>query len=247
MNYKGNMEHILVVEDDAKISALLADYLQAGGYRATCIADGALALDFLRANPVDLLLLDLMLPGLDGLELCTAARAFLQAPIIMLTARVDEIDRLLGLDAGADDYVCKPFSPREVVARVRAQLRRASGALLHGAPQAAAPPGAQAAAQPAVPLFAVDRGSMRVLLAGTALPLTPVEFRLLAELVAHPERVYSRQQLLDVAHMDQRDINDRTVDSHIKNIRRKLAANPAAAESLQSVYGVGYRFELPVC
>lgn len=225
------MEHILVVEDDVKISALLADYLQAGGYRATCIADGAQALDFLRANPVDLLLLDLMLPGLDGVALCTAARTFLQVPIIMLTARVDEIDRLLGLEAGADDYVCKPFSPREVVARVRAQLRRASGTVVQAAP----------------PLFAVDLERMRILLAGAALPLTPVEFRLLAELIAHPERVYSRQQLLDVAHMDQRDINDRTVDSHIKNIRRKLAAMPAAAECLQSVYGVGYRFELPVC
>ncbi|CAN7200975.1 response regulator [Pseudoduganella sp. LjRoot289] len=255
------MEHILVVEDDAKISALLADYLLAAGYRVTCIADGAQALDFLRANPVDLLLLDLMLPGLDGLALCTAARAFLQVPIIMLTARVDEIDRLLGLEAGADDYVCKPFSPREVVARVRAQLRRASGTLLQGAVQgqgqgpvqgpAQPQPGAQAGAQAAAPLFAVDRERMRILLAGTALPLTPVEFRLLAELIAHPERVYSRQQLLDVAHVDQRDSNDRTVDSHIKNIRRKLAAEPAAAtaaaECLQSVYGVGYRFELPVC
>ena len=238
MNGKENMEHILVVEDDAKIAALLADYLQAGGYRATCIADGAQALDYLRGNQVDLLLLDLMLPGLDGLELCTAARAFLQVPIIMLTARVDEIDRLLGLEAGADDYVCKPFSPREVVARVRAQLRRASGALLQGA---------QPGPQPAAPLFAVDRASMRIVLAGAAMPLTPVEFRLLAELIAHPERVYSRQQLLDVAHLDQRDISDRTVDSHIKNIRRKLAAWPAAAECLQSVYGVGYRLELPVC
>lgn len=227
--------HILVVEDDAKIAALLADYLRAGGYRATCIADGAEALAFLRATPVDLLLLDLMLPGLDGLALCQAARTFSQLPIIMLTARVDEIDRLLGLEAGADDYVCKPFSPREVVARVRAQLRRASGTLVQAVP-----------AQP-VPLFAVDRERMRILLAGVALALTPVEFRLLAELIAHPERVYSRQQLLDAAHEDQRDINDRTVDSHIKNIRRKLAARPAAADCLQSVYGVGYRFELPVC
>ena len=222
--------HVLVVEDDVKIAALLADYLHAGGYRATCIADGAQALAFLRATPVDLVLLDLMLPGMDGLALCQAARRFLQVPIIMLTARVDEVDRLLGLEAGADDYVCKPFSPREVVARVRAQLRRASGALVQAAP-----------------LFAVDRACMRVLLAGVPLALTPVEFRLLAELIEHPERVYSRQQLLDVAHEDQRDISDRTVDSHIKNIRRKLGARPAAADCLQSVYGVGYRFELAIC
>ena len=171
--------HVLVVEDDSKIAALLADYLHAGGYRATCIADGLQALDFLRSTPVDLVLLDLMLPGMDGLALCQAARRFLQAPIIMLTARVDEVDRLLGLEAGADDYVCKPFSPREVVARVRAQLRRASGTLVQAAP-----------------LFTVDRACMRVLLAGMPLALTPVEFRLLAELIEHPERVYSRQQLL---------------------------------------------------
>jgi two-component system response regulator BaeR len=224
--------HIVIVEDDAKIAALLADYMEAAGYRATRIADGAQAVAALRADSADVILLDLNLPGLDGLEVCRAVRTFSQAPIIMLTARVDEVDRLLGLDAGADDYVCKPFSPREVVARVRAQLRRASGALVQ---------------QANTPLFAVDRERMRILLAGTVLALTPVEFRLLAELIEHPDRVYSRQQLLDVAHEDQRDINDRTVDSHIKNIRRKLAARPAAADCLQSVYGVGYRFELAVC
>ncbi|MRV75586.1 response regulator [Duganella sp. FT92W] len=224
--------HIVIVEDDAKISALLGDYMEAAGYRATRIMDGAQAVDALRADGADVVLLDLNLPGLDGLEVCRAVRTFSQAPIIMLTARVDEVDRLLGLDAGADDYVCKPFSPREVVARVRAQLRRASGAL---------------AQQAAAPLFAVDRDRMRILLAGAALTLTPVEFRILAELIEHPDRVYSRQQLLDVAHEDQRDISDRTVDSHIKNIRRKLAARPVAAECLQSVYGVGYRFELPLC
>ncbi|SFU87736.1 response regulator [Pseudoduganella namucuonensis] len=226
-----NAAHILIVEDDPKIAAVLADYMAAAGYRVTRVADGAHAVETLRAEPADLMLLDLNLPGLDGLEVCKRARGFSQLPIIMLTARVDEIDRLLGLDAGADDYVCKPFSPREVVARVRAQLRRASGML---APASA-------------PLFQVDRERMRILLAGAVLTLTPVEFRLLAELIEHPDRVYSRQQLLDVAHEDQRDISDRTVDSHIKNIRRKLAARPAAADCLQSVYGVGYRFELAFC
>lgn len=224
--------HIVIVEDDAKISALLGDYMEAAGYRATRIMNGAQAVDALRAEGADVVLLDLNLPGLDGLEVCRAVRTFSQAPIIMLTARVDEVDRLLGLDAGADDYVCKPFSPREVVARVRAQLRRASGVL---------------AQQASAPLLTVDRERMRILLAGAALSLTPVEFRILAELIAHPDRVYSRQQLLDVAHEDQRDISDRTVDSHIKNIRRKLAGKPVAADSLQSVYGVGYRFELPLC
>lgn len=231
--------HIVIVEDDEKISALLGDYMAAAGYRATRIMNGAQAVEALRADGADVVLLDLNLPGLDGLEVCRAVRTFSQAPIIMLTARVDEVDRLLGLDAGADDYVCKPFSPREVVARVRAQLRRAAA---NSAPNAGAP------LQPAsAPLFTVDRERMRVLLSGAALSLTPVEFRILAELIDHPDRVYSRQQLLDVAHEDQRDISDRTVDSHIKNIRRKLAVKPVAAESLQSVYGVGYRFELPLC
>ncbi|MES2260124.1 MAG: response regulator [Pseudomonadota bacterium] len=224
--------HILIVEDDVKIAALLADYFEASGYRCTRISDGRAALACVHDTAPDLMVLDLMLPRMSGLEVCKAVRTFSQLPIIMLTARADEVDRLLGLEAGADDYVCKPFSPREVVARVRAQLRRASGNVVQGA---------------AVPLFAVDRNCMRILLAGSALTLTPVEFRLLAELIEHPDRVYSRQQLLDVAHEDQRDINDRTVDSHIKNIRRKLAARPAAAECLQSVYGVGYRFELPLC
>lgn len=224
--------HVMIVEDDPKIAALLADYLDASAYRSTRIADGAQAVAALRFSPVDVLLLDLMLPGMDGLQVCREVRTFSQVPIIMLTARVDEVDRLLGLDAGADDYVCKPFSPREVVARVRAQLRRAAAS------------SGQAQAPSAAPFFVVDRESMRIVLAGSALTLTPVEFRLLNELISHPDRVYSRQQLLDVAHEDQRDINDRTVDSHIKNIRRKLAAVPAAAECLQSVYGVGYRFEL---
>lgn len=220
------MPHILIVEDDAKIAALLADYFGAAGYQATRVGDGRSAVEFMRATPADLMVLDLMLPELDGIEVCRRVRTFSAVPIVMLTARIDEIDRLLGLDTGADDYVCKPFSPREVVARVRAHLRRAGGAV-------AKPAAGQG--------YQVDRDSMRVLHNGAALPLTPVEFRLLAELIEHPDRVYSRQQLLDFAHENQRDINDRTVDSHIKNIRRKLPQ----ADCLQSVYGVGYRFEHP--
>ena len=221
--------HVLIVEDDVKIAALLADYLDAAGFRTTRIGDGRSAVDFVRANEVNLVLLDLMLPELDGIAVCKAVRAFSHVPIIMLTARIDEIDRLLGLEMGADDYVCKPFSPREVVARVRVHLRRAAGAVT----------------PLAEPAFLIDRAGMRIFHGGGALPLTPVEFRLLAELIEHPERVYSRQQLLDFAHEDQRDINDRTVDSHIKNIRRKLAARLPHFDCLQSVYGVGYRFELP--
>jgi two-component system, OmpR family, response regulator BaeR len=222
--------HILIVEDDAKIAALLADYFEAAGFAHTRVGDGRSAVEFVRAHAVDLVVLDLMLPEMDGIEVCRQLRLFSQVPIVMLTARVDEIDRLLGLDTGADDYVCKPFSPREVVARVKAHLRRAGGMRVVQTGRG----------------FTVEREAMRILVDGAALPLTPVEFRLLAELIENPDRVFSRQQLLDFAHEDQRDINDRTVDSHIKNIRRKLAARPPYTDCLQSVYGVGYRFELPV-
>jgi two-component system response regulator BaeR len=221
---------ILIVEDDAKIAAVLNDYLTDSGYRTAQIDNGADAVDFMRTRGADLMLLDLMLPRLDGLEVCKAVRMFSATPIIMLTARIDEVDRLIGLEVGADDYVCKPFSPREVVARVKAQLRRA------GFSTQAAPKG---------PEIAVERTQLRVLVDGNPLPLTPVEFRLLAEMIAHPERVYSRQQLLDLAHEDQRDINDRTIDTHIKNIRRKLNQLLPDADCLQSVYGVGYRFAFP--
>jgi two-component system response regulator BaeR len=219
----------VIVEDDVKIAALLADYCKAEGYQTECLADGRSAVDHVRRNGADLLLLDLMLPVMDGLEVCKAVRTFSAVPIIMLTARVEEIDRLLGLEMGADDYVCKPFSPREVVARVKAQLRRASGRM--------APTGSQQ--------FVVERASMRILLGGVAMTLTPVEFRLLAELIEHRDRVYSRAQLLDFVHEDQRDINDRAVDSHIKNIRRKLESRLPGIDCLQSVYGVGYRFAVP--
>jgi two-component system response regulator BaeR len=217
--------HILIVEDDTKIAALLSDYFEAAGYRTSRVGDGRSGVEAVRAGGVDLVILDLMLPELDGIGVCAEVRTFSQLPIIMLTARVTEIDRLLGLETGADDYVCKPFSPREVVARAKVHLRRTAGVA----------PAVQAAQA-----LAVDRARMVIMADGAALTLTPVEFRLLAELIDNPHRVYSRQQLLDFAHEDQRDTTDRTVDSHIKNIRRKLAAR---ADCLQSVYGVGYRFE----
>lgn len=236
------LAHILIVEDDAKIAALLNDYFVAAGYRCSHVADGHAALEQARGGGVDLMLLDLMLPGLDGISVCRSVREFSQLPIIMLTARVAEIDRLLGLETGADDYVCKPFSPREVVARARVHLRRSmalQAVAAQGAGGVAVPltSGASASVQAGL---VVQREHMRITLDGVALALTPVEFRLLAELIAHPQRVFSRQQLLDLSHEDQRDTSDRTVDSHIRNLRRKLGAR---AECLQSVYGVGYRFE----
>jgi two-component system response regulator BaeR len=220
----------LVVEDDDKIAALLCDYLNAAGFLAEHERHGVAAVRRVQEDAPAALLLDLMIPGLDGIEVCRAIRRFSPVPILMLTARVDEIDRVMGLEVGADDYICKPFSPREVMARVRAQLRRAQGWV-------AAPGGAAG--------WWVDESARVVRWQGQALPLTPLEYKLLRLLVQGQGRVFSRLQLLDVLHEDLRDVSDRAVDSHIKNIRRKLgqAVGPPGQDAIASVYGVGYRFE----
>jgi two-component system, OmpR family, response regulator BaeR len=228
---------ILIVEDEPKLAALVRDYLQAAGYRSEWLADGRQALERLKSghntpNQPAAVLLDVMLPGLDGLEVCRAVRMFSDVPILINSARVEELDRLLGLELGADDYVCKPFSPRELVARVKALLRRAQGRL---APATLVPAGGG---------FAVDEAGQRVVWREQALSLTPVEFRLLRQLLQQPGRVFERSQLLDLIHEDFRDVSDRVVDSHIKNIRRKLAALEPAQECIASVYGVGYRLDL---
>jgi two-component system, OmpR family, response regulator BaeR len=220
--------HVLVVEDDPKIAQLLLDYLQQEGYAASVVANGHIALQRIKAAPPTLLILDVMLPGMDGVEVCRAVRQFSPLPILMLTARVDEVDRLLGLDTGADDYVCKPFSPREVMARVRALIRRAE------APTAAI----------SVP-WTVDDAGLRVAWRQQWLPLTPLEFRMLRLLVSQPGRVFTRAQLLDAAHADLRDVSDRAIDSHIKNLRRKIDAVEPGCECIASVYGVGYRLDAP--
>lgn len=226
-------ELVLVVEDEPKLAALVRDYLQAAGYRSEWLADGRQALDRLKQGPMPAaVLLDVMLPGLDGLEVCRAVRAFSDVPILINSARVEELDRLLGLELGADDYVCKPFSPRELVARVKALLRRAQGRL---APVTLVPVGGG---------FAIDEAGQRIIWREQALALTPVEFRLLRQLLQHPGRVFERAQLLDLIHEDFRDVSDRVVDSHVKNIRRKLAALEPAQASIASVYGVGYRLDL---
>jgi two-component system, OmpR family, response regulator BaeR len=219
---------ILVVEDDAKIAQLLVDYLRSEAYEASAVADGQLALRQIEQSPPDLIILDLMLPGMDGVSICRAVRAFSAVPIIMLTARVDEVDRLLGLDTGADDYVCKPFSPREVMARVRALLRRSDGRV-------------RTAAQ----AWEVDESGLRISWHQRWLGLTPLEFRMLRLLLSHPGRVYSRAQLLDCVHDDLRDVTDRAIDSHVKNLRRKMQAVDPNNECIVSVYGVGYRFDAP--
>jgi two-component system response regulator BaeR len=219
---------ILVVEDDARIAQLLLDYLRNDGHQAQALADGELALSEIRHAPPDLLILDLMLPGLDGVSLCRAVRQFSALPILMLTARVDELDRLLGLNSGADDYVCKPFSPREVMARVQALLRRAEGRVT------------------ASPLaWNIDDAGLRLAWRGHWLSLTPLEFRMLRQFLSQPGRVFSRSQLLDSAHGDMRDVSDRAIDTHVKNLRRKLQAVREEDDCISSVYGVGYRFDAP--
>jgi two-component system, OmpR family, response regulator BaeR len=224
---------ILVVEDEPKLAALLVDYLHAAGFTARVLANGLDVVPSVRERPPALILLDLMLPGRDGLEICRELRGFSGLPIIMMTARVEEIDRLLGLELGADDYICKPYSPREVVARVRAVLRRQVQQATRGAR-----PGADAVAG-----LVIESDAYRATLNGSALDLTPVEFRLLETLAAHPGRVFSRMALLERLYDDHRIVSDRTVDSHVKNLRRKLGEAAPERELIQSVYGVGYRLE----
>jgi len=223
---------ILIVEDEPKLATLLQDYLKASGYAAQVLEDGSRAVDWVREHAPDVVLLDLMLPGKDGLSICREVRALpdptaAQVPILMITARVEEIDRLLGLELGADDYICKPFSPREVVARVKAVLRRTRSA----APAAVAAP------------LSLDEERLEARLHGVALPLTPVEFRLLHALQARSGRVMSRAHLIDALYLDHRVVSDRTVDSHVKNLRRKIAEAGDGSDPIVSVYGVGYKFE----
>jgi len=218
-------QRIAIVEDEPELAALVADYARAAGYAAQVFGDGRLALDAIRATPPALVVLDLMLPGLDGLSLCRALRATSSVPVIMVTARVEEIDRLLGLEAGADDYLCKPFSPRELMARIKAILRRAG------------------TAAPSAPLLAIDEGARRIAVGGQLLDLTPSEFAILATLARRPGQVFSRAQLLDAARADSLEATDRAIDSHIKNLRRKIAAVAPGLEPIHSIYGLGYRFD----
>jgi len=222
------MSTIFVVEDEADIRQLLVDYLAQAGHAVVAHERGDQAIADIRAQQPDLVLLDVMLPGIDGLEVCRQVREFSHVPIIFLTARHDEVDRIVGLRLGADDYVVKPFSPREVVARVEALLRRSQW-------QQSAP-----VSNDNSPLQ-LDSGSYQAHWQQQLLDLTPVEFRLLTMLSKHPGRVYSRDELINAAYDDHRIVSDRTVDSHIKNLRHKLQ-NAGADDVIQAVYGVGYRF-----
>ena len=221
---------LLVVEDERDLAGIVVDYATAAGYAAQAIADGREALEAIRRDVPDLVILDLMLPGLDGIALCRQVRAFSDVPIIMVTARVEEIDRLLGLEVGADDYVCKPFSPRELMARVGVILRRVRRSA--------------AAAGTAAPIE-IDDAARLVRIRGKALDLTPTEYALLATMARRPGSVWSRAALLDLVRADALNVNDRAIDSHVKNLRRKIDALLPGVEVVESVYGLGYRVEMP--
>jgi two-component system response regulator BaeR len=218
---------LLIVEDEPKLAKLLSNYLTQAGYDPEWLDNGLDVLPRVREQMPALILLDLMLPGRDGVDICKDIRSFSAVPIIMVTARIEEIDRLLGLELGADDYICKPFSPREVVARVKAVLRRSV---------IQQPPGVS-------PLLQLDEGRLLATLHGHELELTVVEFKLLEFLSANPGRIFGRNKLMDHIYPDQRIVSDRTIDSHIKNLRKKIAGVSPDAEIIHSVYGVGYKYD----
>jgi two-component system, OmpR family, response regulator BaeR len=218
---------LLIVEDEPKLAKLLSNYLLQAGYAPECIENGLDVLPHVQKKMPALILLDLMLPSKNGIDICKEIRAFSAVPIIMVTARIEEIDRLLGLELGADDYICKPFSPREVVARVKAVLRRSAGQQLMVVDS----------------LLHLDKERLLATLHGHELDLTVVEFKLLEFLSANPGRIYGRNKLMDHIYPDQRVVSDRTIDSHIKNLRKKISGVLPETELIQSVYGVGYKYD----
>jgi DNA-binding response OmpR family regulator len=223
------MKTILVVDDEPKIATLARDYLEHAGFAVLTADDGPSALTTIRQRRPDLVVLDLGLPGLDGLDVTRELRRSSTIPIVMLTARDDELDKLLGLEMGADDYLTKPFSPRELVARVRAVLRRADR-----------PP--EAAETIRAGDVVLDLPRMRAEIAATVVELTPTEFQLLATMAARPGRIFTRAQLLDALHGIAFETYERAIDSHIKNLRRKIEPDPRSPRYILTVYGVGYRF-----
>lgn len=224
----GKADHILIVEDEVKMAEILSDYLRQAGFETSHRATGNGVVESIRVSPPNLVLLDLMLPGVDGIEICSSVRKFSAVPIIMVTAKAEEIDRLLGLEMGADDYICKPFSPREVVARVKAVLRR----LKHD-------PSADSTGK----LFDIDEEKGRITVKGQRLDLTPTEFRLLKLFASRPGRVFSRAQLLELCYQQEQFVFDRVIDSHVKNLRKKLS-KVLDVDVIHAVYGVGYRYEV---
>jgi two-component system alkaline phosphatase synthesis response regulator PhoP len=226
------MRTILVVEDEMKIARLVRDYLEHAGFEVLVAGDGDSAMSSVRGAKPDLVVLDLGLPGRDGLDVTREIRRTSNLPIVMLTARGEEADRVVGLELGADDYVVKPFSPRELVARIRAVLRRTDS--VGGAP------GGREVLRAAD--VEVDLPRMRATVAGRPVELTPTEFELLAALVREPGRVFTRGQLLEALHGVAFESYERAIDAHVKNIRRKIEPEPGRPRYLLTVHGVGYRF-----
>lgn len=221
---------ILIVEDEVKLAELLAEYFQQANFACHCIHHGDEVIPWLNENTADLILLDLMLPGKDGLTLCKEITASVGIPIIITTAKVEEIDRLLGLELGADDYVCKPYSPREVVARAKAVMRRTTTVIRRDTHQ--------------VDVVQTVDERLSLSFEGKLLEFTAVEYQLVKQLVGSPGKIFSRDQLMQNMYNDNRIVSDRTIDSHIKKIRKKLCDSFGESEWIQSVYGVGYRFDL---
>ncbi|MEJ2101539.1 MAG: response regulator [Desulfobacterales bacterium] len=224
-------KHILVVEDEEKIANLLCDYMEAAGFQTSSEDRGDRVVAGIKKDMPDLILLDIMLPGMDGMEVCREIRKFSNVPIIMITARLEEIDRLLGLELGADDYICKPFSPREVVARVKAVFRR-----VHAESKAD---------NLAVGPVSLDAETHQVTIEKHILNLTPNEFGLLKVMMAHPNRVFSRSELINRVQGYDFEGYDRTIDTHVKNLRKKIAQRLPGREIISTVYGVGYKFNPP--
>ncbi len=216
---------VLIVEDEPKLAELLRDYLRDAGFETAMLHRGDEVLPWLARHTPRLILLDLMLPGMDGMTVCREFRKTSNIPVIMVTARVEEIDRLLGLELGADDYICKPYSPREVIARVKAVLRRFENTA------------------PATAGLRLDEAGYRVRFGSAQAELSAVEFNLFKVLYSRPGRIFSRDQLMSQIYADHRVVSGRTIDSHIKKLRQKLAGLGLAEEPIHSVYGVGYKYE----
>ncbi|WP_111979204.1 response regulator [Algibacillus agarilyticus] len=226
------MSTILIVEDEIKLATLLQDYLKPAQLETHIIGNGLDVVDWVKENEPSLILLDLMLPGKDGITICQEIRAFSMVPIMMVTAKVDEVDRILGLNIGADDYICKPYSPKEVVARVESTLRRLNSTY---APQQS---------KQEDTFFSINEEQFKVWIKGQQLDLTAIEFNLINIMAKSPSRIFSRGHLIDHIYTDNRIVSERTIDSHIKKLRKKLNEASPDVEIVQSVYGVGYKLEV---
>lgn len=226
-------QNILIVEDETNIAEVLIAYCQNNGYNVHHLSTGSGVIDYIKENSVDLMLLDLMLPDVNGFDICKQLRLFSQLPVIMVTAKNEEIDKLFGLEFGADDYICKPFSPREVIARIKAVLRRFENNIIektetHIIKQSG---------------FEMDSEKFQVTFKEAFLDLTPIEFKILALFLKNVERVFSRDEIMNKVYHDTLDVSDRNIDTHIKNIRKKIHQLSAGSNPISSVYGVGYRCE----